>query len=130
MQSFQVAELVHFEWLKLTISAFQDFPTKFVFGYVVFQVAQVVCSLGAVEWLGLVSFWEAVFILINLALKVIRVGHNVNFGIVIFGCNSGFIDYVFCEAFISNRAIGLLSTIAWVSVSWGFVQIFFIMAVN
>ena len=72
-QSLQVAERAHFQWLKLTISAFQDFPTNFVFGVVAFQVPQVVCQLGAVEWLGLVSFWEGVFMLIEPALEVLCV---------------------------------------------------------
>ena len=35
-------------------------------------------------------------------------GSYVNFGSAIFGCDFGFMDYVFSEAFISNWAIGQL----------------------
>ena len=57
-------------------------------------------------------------------------GSNVNVGVAIFGCNFGLVDRVFSEAFISNGAIGLLSSVTWVRVSWGFVQNSFVMAVN
>ena len=43
------------------------------------------------EWLGLVRFWEEVFMLIEPSFESQT---NVNFGIATFGCNSGFIDYV------------------------------------
>ena len=86
--------------------------------------------MGAVELLGLVRFWEGVSMLIKPGFESPTCRSNVNFGVAIFGCNFGFIYCVFCEAFISNGTIGLLSTVAWVRVSWGFVENSVIMAVN
>ena len=62
------------------------------------------------KWLGLVSFWEEFFMFIVPSFESPTCGSNLNFGVDILGCDFGFIDYVFCEAFISNRANGLFST--------------------
>ena len=62
--------------------------------------------MSAVKWLVLVSFWIGVFIIIKPGFESPTCGSNVNLGVAIFMCDFGFINYVFGEVLISNRAIG------------------------
>ena len=75
------------------------------------------------EWLGLVKYWEGIFLLIKPGFKgptcIQCKVSNVNFEGAIFECNFGFVDrfFYFCDAFLSNVPIGHLSTVALVRVS-------------
>ena len=130
VHSFQVAKCAHFQRFEVTVGIFENFPTYIVFNVLLVQFPQVICQLGALEWLGLIGFREGVFVLIKSDFKRPACRSNVCLRGAICRGDLSFINYIFGKAFVIDRTIGFASAIAWGCAGCGFIQNFFIVAVD